>query len=501
MKASISHIGWEGFLRYLLWIAGILYIAAYLGVVFYRISYPFELEWMEGCAIEYVRRILSGRLLYVRPSIDFVPFIYTPLYYYVSAAFAKVIGVGFTPLRLVSVISSLGCMYLVYLFVKRETSSGYSGFLSACLFAATYKKTEAWFDLARVDSLFLLLILSSIYLIRFKRSPKSIAFAGAVMSLSYYTKQTALFISLPLMLYVIVEHRFRSLYFIGAVALLVGGGTLILDFVHDGWYTYYTFEVLRQHELNKGRLVTFWTEDIMSPLPIVCLFSLFYILTVFSDSRKTGLFFVLLGVAMVASSWTGRLNRGGVLNALIPAYAYLSILFGLGFDRIIKSIEKYLKDERSPVKAFVYIVCIIQFALLYYNPIQQIPTQKDLEAGYGLVETLRQIEGDVYIPSHGYLAVYAGKKSFAHTVAVNDIRGLYGGKPKKDAGELNKDLFKAIRQHRFGAIILDGRRRLFERDIRKYYRRGGPVFRQRNVFWTVTGKRTRPQIMYVPRSK
>jgi len=78
---------------------------------------------------------------------------------------------------------------------------------------------------------------------------------------------------------------------------------------------------------------------------------------------------------------------------------------------------------------------------------------------------------------------------------------LYGGKPKKDAGELNKDLFKAIRQHRFGAIILDGRRRLFERDIRKYYRRGGPVFRQRNVFWTVTGKRTRPQIMYVPRSK
>ena len=88
------------------------YILVYLAVALLRLRYPFQLEWIESGSLDQVRRILSGRKLYARPSLGFVSFIYTPVYFYVSAAAARVLGDGFLPLRLVSLAASLGCMGL-----------------------------------------------------------------------------------------------------------------------------------------------------------------------------------------------------------------------------------------------------------------------------------------------------------------------------------------------------------------------------------------------------
>ena len=60
-----------------------------------RARYPFELEWMEGGVLDHVRVVLSGQPLYRAPSVEFTPFIYTPFYYAVCAALARVFGVGF----------------------------------------------------------------------------------------------------------------------------------------------------------------------------------------------------------------------------------------------------------------------------------------------------------------------------------------------------------------------------------------------------------------------
>ena len=96
------------------------FIGIYIIVVFMRMTYPFELEWMEGGAVEHVRRILFGLKLYVTPSIEFTPFIYNPLYFYIAALASKIVGVSFFSLRLVSFISSLGCFIVIYLLVRKR---------------------------------------------------------------------------------------------------------------------------------------------------------------------------------------------------------------------------------------------------------------------------------------------------------------------------------------------------------------------------------------------
>src|SRR4029078_4887993 len=113
-------------------------------------------------------------------------------YFYISAAFAALLGEGLFPLRLVSFLSSLGSLLILFRLGSRESSHPAAGLLTAGLFAATYKISGAWFDLARVDSTFLLFVLGGIYLVRFGRSRRSAAAAAALLTLGYLTQHKAL---------------------------------------------------------------------------------------------------------------------------------------------------------------------------------------------------------------------------------------------------------------------------------------------------------------------
>src|SRR6185295_9486540 len=97
------------------------FLACYLAIALARIGYPYELEWMEGGMVEHVRRLVEGRAIYAEPSLEFVSFLYPPLYYAVCAVPSVVLGTGFLPLRLVSFGSSLGVLALMFLLVRRET--------------------------------------------------------------------------------------------------------------------------------------------------------------------------------------------------------------------------------------------------------------------------------------------------------------------------------------------------------------------------------------------
>src|SRR5437867_12359065 len=130
-------------LKYLLIMAASLYFLAYILLAICRLSYPFELEWMEGGAVDHVRKILAGESLYARPGIAFTPYGYTPLYFYLAAVVSKAVGVGFFPLRLVSFISSLACFVIIFQIVKSETQSHLASFLASALFAATFRISGA----------------------------------------------------------------------------------------------------------------------------------------------------------------------------------------------------------------------------------------------------------------------------------------------------------------------------------------------------------------------
>jgi 4-amino-4-deoxy-L-arabinose transferase-like glycosyltransferase len=485
-----------GVLKWLLVAASVWYVGSYLVVALLRIGYPFELEWMEGAVADHVLRILTGRPLYVSPSVEFVPFIYAPFYFYVSAGFAKVLGFSLFPLRLVSFLSSLACCATTYVFVRRETGSWYFGLIAAGLFAATFRAAGAWLDIARSDSLFLALSLGALYQARFSESGAGLAAAGVLFALAFHTKQTALFIALPVVAWSLATHRRRSLPLIGTFAVLAGGAVPVLNRAYHGWYNYYVFELPSHQPLLSDVLLRFWTRDLLLTVPVLLVLAAVLLARRCPDSERRARFFYLLaGAGMVAAAWFGRLHRGGYDNALLPAYAGLATLGVLCAWALTRPREAP-RPGRKALTLAVYCACLVQFGLLWYNPAMQVPSRRDAQAGRELVATLAGLPGEIFMPQHGYLPELAGKRSFAHQMAICDV--LNAG-PSAASDRLLSDIAQAIGQHRFSAIVLDYPF-ILQEVVLAHYRPQHQIFSSDDVFWPRTGLRTRPEGILVPRS-
>jgi len=120
-----------------------------------RVVYPYDLEWMEGGMLCHALRLVQGQPIYAEPSARFVSFAYAPLYPIVLRLLAPVTGVGYLPARAVSVAAFASALVVAYAFVRRGGGSRAAALGTAALPAAAFAPTGAWYDLARVDSLFL----------------------------------------------------------------------------------------------------------------------------------------------------------------------------------------------------------------------------------------------------------------------------------------------------------------------------------------------------------
>ncbi len=474
------------FSKLLLIATAIFFVIVYIFVALSRISYPFQLEAAEGQSLVQVQRIIAGEPYYVNPSLEYITTAYTPLYFYFAAYIAKIIGATFLPLRLLSFVSSLGCLILIFLIVKRETKNNFPGIVAAGMFAAMFKIGGAWYDIGRVDSLFLFFLLLGLYFLK-TGNWKSQVLAGIFIALSFLTKQTTAVISLPLILYAIIANRKRSVFFISSYGALAGAGTLLIYLFNKDWFFYYFLSAGR-HAVLKNRLIDFWTQDIFMLLPIACVLIIYY----FYKNRgnlPSNIYF-LATVGMMTGAYISRIDIGGYNNVLLPAYASIAILIGLTVDFIEKT-------STSMSKIALTCLLFVQFALLLYFPANLIPTKHDAQMGHQLVDMISKFDGDVFIPNHPYILSMAGKKGHAYSGTIFDALTF---KKRVLGDKIQKEIEAAISNKRFSAIILDNYfmgLAIFLPTIEKHYTKKGLVF-QEPGFMTVTGLPMRPQDIYVP---
>lgn len=481
-------------------IIAVAYLVMFCILALYRIAYPFELECCEGGLLEHVGRILAGKQLYVKPSLEFTSFVYTPLYYYAGALCAKCIGFGFTPLRLVSFFSTIGIVALIFRFVTRQTANTYAGIMAACLYLACFKPLGGWFHVAKMDSLMLVLLLSGAYCVRFGTSIKYYVFAGVLFALSYLSKQSALIMCVPLICFVLFVNKRYFFVLLGSFVAVMAGLGFLFEYMNDGWFSYYTFYLPRQHDVSLSTDIVwkFWIDDICAPLPVAFAASIMYMgVRVFRKHfERDVLFYLFLIASMLGGAYMSRID-GSARHALFSAYACLSIVFGMALSDALDYANR-IEHKQRVIKIAVYALCLVQFGLLAYNPVDQIPTAADIAAGNTIVEIIKNTDGDVFIPAHNYLNLRAGKKGHAHWFAMGEIFGLFGGGPKKGAQRLSDEISQALSEQRFEIIILDTH---FLEEIETQYMRYRKIFRDPDVFMPKAGIQIRPEFIYVRRKQ
>jgi hypothetical protein len=300
---------------------------------------------------------------------------------------------------------------------------------------------------------------------------------------------------LPLVVFLLASTPWLGAWMAGSLVTAVAACTAALHWASGGWYTYYVLRFPFLQPWVKPVFVTFWTRDLFGHLPIAsaaAAVTLAWLLP--SRSRGAG-FWIVVAVGMVGGAYRSRLQNGGYDNVLLPAYAVVAIVFGLGLAALLRDAQGS-DARRQGAHIAIYAGCLAQMIGLGYNPRAALPRAGDRRAGEQLLRTLEGLKGDVFVPYHGYLAALAGKPSHAHVMQVFDV--LKVGLPESEA--LAEEHRAAIREHRFGAIVLDEPETyFFIREVETSYVRDRELFADPDAFFPVTGVRTRPQYLYVPR--
>jgi hypothetical protein len=331
--------------------------------------------------------------------------------------------------------------------------------------------------------------------------------AALLTAAAIFTKQTAAIAALFFIVYAVCRRKEGGWFFIVPLIILVAAPILLLDRISGGWFTFYLWQVPAGHALIGNAFAEFWLLDILRPLAITVIFGAAYLgLGPRVEARGDRWFYVLAGAGLVFASWAPRVKDGNYANDLLPAYALVALLFGLAVPELRawgRKLRAALSDDHplhkragSLAAVLFWSAITMQFAVLYYRPLEQIPTKADRDAGEMLLASVGQMPGEVWIAHHGHYGVMAGKGTYATALPIYDVLRCKNERAKK---LLMDSVERAFKQRRFAAIITDNDRFVNLNEYREYERRGA-VFTDPAVFWPVSGAPTRPLRVYVPRA-
>ncbi|MBK8976010.1 MAG: glycosyltransferase family 39 protein [Planctomycetes bacterium] len=480
-----------------------MWVVVFLGIALSRVGHPFELEWMGGAFVDHVCRVLDGHALYVEPTERFVPFLYGPLYFYACAAVSAVVGEGFLPCRLVSIGATLATFVLLGTLARRMApAAGRTGIaLAIGTYAAGYPVVDTWYDLTRTDSLFVALTAATILALESCRRPRGAVGAAMLLVLAYLTKQTALLLAPPFAVALLLRAPRLGVWFAIAFAVTMLTVNGVLDGLHDGWYLFYTFTLPRRHGYDWSLFAGFWLQDLL-PLYPVCLAGLWWFgaSALRAGSTRTTLSRGAWALGALLAALSSRLHVGGAINVLMPGILALALLAPFAWAEAVR---------RGPfVTRVVGVLLLVQLAITWvefgnesdphpprlFRPARYVPTATDRAAGERLVALLRDADGDVLVPLHGYLPRLAGKPPGAHAMALIDIQR--SGEPELWA-RLEKQFFDSARDRRADLVVLDEGIEHFGRLVVPGYRVEGLLFEPgERTFLPVVGLPTRPNVRF-----
>jgi hypothetical protein len=464
-------------------VGGMAVAAAMTGLVLYvmlaRFAYPYELEWMTGAILDHVERVRLGQPLYAPPSGEWMPFIYTPGYYWVSALVSRVVPSLATAqacrgVSLASAFAAAGCAWGL---ARRAGADRYFAALAPLLFFGCFGLTCQWYDVERSDTLFVALVALGALATQSARPAAWVA-GGAVVGLAFFVKQpaTTFVVLVPVVLALAGRVR-RAVAFGGGAVVGLAPLYFVLQAKTDGWFAFYCLTVPSAHGIAARYLTTFFIVDLAkgAVLTIATIGAVADLVGVVRTRRGRGVTegadaWVVLAAFLVAgfvASALSRMHVGGWPNVLLFWTTFAAPAVAVLATRIDAGVA-----ATPGARAALALAVAFQTAVLVPDPNESIPGADSLRYDAAVAARVHEIEasaGDVVLTGRGHVTT----KRHPHINALVDV--LRAGKPLPD------DMRAAIANRAWGAIVLndiadirltellDHESELFELVTRRYF--------------------------------
>ncbi len=485
------------------------FVALLLYVFARRFAYPYDLEWMEGGMLGHALRLAQGQPIYAPPSVDFIPYLYTPGYPAALFVLGKLFGLGYKLGRFVSLLGFFTVVVLGYIYARREGGSRAAAACAIAIIFGAFVPTGTFYDLARPDSLFMGLVTAGLMIGWWKRR----SYAGGVVAAlilvaAFFVKQTSapFMVALGLAL-LLTTPRVAVVY--GLTLAVVGLPSLWLaNHASDGWFWTYVSVLHRKHDFfparaflgTPGRLAL-----ILGPAILLVPWAL-------ARRRTPGLVYAtFIGLGGIGAACVSFGTQWAFTNAFMPGVMLPAIAIGVAAGRLLDDTRDP-PPRRRPAAVYLLLACSIltapggllplaakvlppswQLDALQkptgYDPRIFIPTARDRTAGDALIARLRATNGEVLIPFHPFYAHLAGKRAYLHRMGVLDIWRAGMGAPG--------GLGAALDAHKFALVVMDdkidGNWQMWPH-LLSDYRIAGTIAGPR----VVSGSPTEPRYLLVP---
>ncbi len=423
-------------------------VAIYLWVAAHRIGYPYELDWLEGGTVELVGRVLHGHSLYAAPNLGYAGFTYTPLFSYLSAAVAEIVGLGFLPLRIVSLAFSLVGFGALFLYVRAATRDWVAGAVAVGLFAAMYGLTGWFYDVGRLDSMYVALSLLALWLGRGSESVRAGVLVGIVGFLAFFTKQVGLIAVAPALACAALVRPRAGIAALVTLIVLAGASTLMLDALTHGWYRYYIVGELAGQPSVQKLYAGFWTTSLYHHLHWLTALAVLGLLAaaVWRGLRWPLLYDLAAALGLLVAAWVSYVHSGSYYNVLMPGYAACAGIGGCAFGAL------RARGLLGMLIATALITLQTVSLIRHEYPDRAIPRAASRRAGAELESALRRLPGPILVLRHPWYGTVVGKGSFAQADGLQEI--LRSENPR-GRDELRRALAGALNRDHVQAVVLD----------------------------------------------
>lgn len=396
-------------------------------IVFGRLLYPIDIEWMEGGVLTMASRMQHGLPVYAAPEVGYVPFPYPFFYPLVLAGLGSVFGLDYALGRIVSVCSWSIATVLLSREAARSVDRWAAGFalglLTAGLVASGFPVVDGWYDLVRVDSLAMLLIVVPAVLVTAPDLTRRRMWGSAVcLALSACTKQTVAPFVVAVVAYALWRHKRRGAWHaglaLGCFALLFGGAELL----SQGQYSFYTLTIMAEHRLDPPR-ITLGLKMLLAWAPYA---PLLLVATGWMAWKRTVEPRTLLFGALSLLGWLfgalGMAKDGAHVNSLMPAVmftpAWLTMAMGGWLSR--GPGREAFRNKSCPV---LLIACGALCAWLWYPAAPQELPRGHWAHARAVDDYVRSLEGRVQATTIPFVAARAGKGfDQLHLQSLGDLK-------------------------------------------------------------------------------
>lgn len=495
----------RGLARLLLGAFSLVGLGTFVGLAVQRVPYPLELDCIEGVMLDHITRLAQGQPIYVEPTLRFIPLAYMPGFAAASSLITRLAGEpAFWQPRVLSFISTLVLLGLIAFLVQRETGRRSFALGAAGLFALGFGFTGGCYDVARPDSLMLVLSLAGLAVLRHLRGRAGAIVAALLMTAAFFTKQHAIWFIFGAMAHLAQTDRRRLVSF--GVTALAGclGGYLLLTAWLGEWFRVFTWSIPRGwSELDRGRIQYYLGHGIFGALGA---FSIPLLITLGSARRPwrgpVGLW-LWTAAAAVATGLMATLDSNAYRHLFTPTLLAFCIAGPIALQVLAETLREAGREDRAWGDTAAMLVFAVAFVPLFYPTHTQLPHPRALEAHHELMARLQLLPGDVLMPYHGWYAHHSGHSTSLHIIALDDIERSRGNAILRRDPEFLRRMFAPLREGPHRPTIVTDRPLASSgdlwRDIEPGYRLADSLGWITDALRPVTGNQFGPSLVFEPR--